>query len=50
MPAFLEVVDLHKSYFLNGKRIDVLRGVNVRIEKGELARVAAAVFDQLESR
>ncbi len=42
MPAFLEVVDLHKSYFLNGKRIDVLRGVNVRIEKGELVSLIGA--------
>ncbi len=41
-PAFLEVVDVHKSYFLNGKRIDVLRGVNVRIEKGELVSLIGA--------
>ncbi len=42
MPAFLEVVDLHKSYFLNSKRIDVLRGVNVSIEKGELVSLIGA--------
>ncbi len=40
--AFLEVVDVFKSYFLNGKRIDVLRGVNVRIEKGELVSLIGA--------
>ncbi|MBL9038599.1 MAG: ABC transporter ATP-binding protein [Archangium sp.] len=39
---FLEVVDVHKSYFLNGKRIDVLRNVNVRIEKGELVSLVGA--------
>ena len=39
---FLEVVDVFKSYFLNGKRIDVLRGVNVRIEKGELVSLIGA--------
>ncbi len=40
--AFLEVVDMYKSYFLNGKRIDVLRGVSVRIEKGELVSLIGA--------
>lgn len=39
---FLEVINLHKSYFLNGKRIDVLRGVSVRIEKGELVSLIGA--------
>jgi lipoprotein-releasing system ATP-binding protein len=39
---FLEVVDVYKSYFLNGKRIDVLRGVNVRIEQGELVSLIGA--------
>jgi lipoprotein-releasing system ATP-binding protein len=39
---FLEVEDLHKSYFLNGKRIDVLRGVSVRIEQGELVSLIGA--------
>lgn len=40
--AFLEVVDVYKSYFLNGKRIDVLNGVNVRIEQGELVSLIGA--------
>ena len=39
---FLEVVDVYKSYFLNGKRIDVLDGVNVSIEKGELVSLIGA--------
>jgi len=39
---FLEVVDVHKSYFLNGKRIDVLRSVNVKIEHGELVSLIGA--------
>ncbi|HEY1088388.1 MAG TPA: ABC transporter ATP-binding protein [Archangium sp.] len=39
---FLEVVDVHKSYFLNGKRIDVLRSVNVKIEQGELVSLIGA--------
>lgn len=40
--SFLEVEDVHKSYFLNGKRIDVLRGVTVGIEKGELVSLIGA--------
>jgi lipoprotein-releasing system ATP-binding protein len=39
---FLEVVDLHKSYFLNGQRIDVLRGVSVTVEQGELVSLVGA--------
>jgi lipoprotein-releasing system ATP-binding protein len=39
---FLEVSEVHKSYFLNGKRIDVLRGVNVRIEQGDLVSLVGA--------
>jgi lipoprotein-releasing system ATP-binding protein len=39
---FLEVVDVFKSYFLNGKRIDVLRGVTVKIEQGELVSLIGA--------
>jgi lipoprotein-releasing system ATP-binding protein len=40
--AFLEVVNVTKSYFLNGKRIDVLRGVSVRIEQGDLVSLIGA--------
>ncbi len=39
---FLEVVDVFKSYFLNGKRIDVLRGVSVTIGQGELVSLIGA--------
>src|SRR4051812_21780144 len=42
MGAFLEVNDVFKSYFLNGKRIDVLRGVKLSIEKGELVSLIGA--------
>ena len=42
MPSFLEVKDIFKSYFLNGKRIDVLRGVQLSIEKGELVSLIGA--------
>jgi lipoprotein-releasing system ATP-binding protein len=42
MSAFLEIRDVFKSYFLHGKRIDVLRGVNVGIEKGELVSLIGA--------
>ena len=40
--SFLEVRDVFKSYFLNGKRIDVLRDVSVKIEKGELVSLIGA--------
>jgi len=38
----LSVRQLYKSYFLHGKRIDVLRGVNLDIEKGELVSLVGA--------
>src|SRR6516164_2481152 len=40
--AFLEIRSVFKSYFLHGKRIDVLRGVNVDIEAGELVSLVGA--------
>ncbi len=40
--AFLEVSQLFKSYFLHGKRIDVLRGVSLAIEQGELVSLVGA--------
>jgi lipoprotein-releasing system ATP-binding protein len=40
--AFLEVRDLFKSYFLHGKRIDILCGVSLQIEKGELVSLVGA--------
>jgi lipoprotein-releasing system ATP-binding protein len=42
MSAFLEIREVFKSYFLHGKRIDVLRGVTVKIEKGELVSLIGA--------
>ncbi len=42
MSAFLEVENVFKSYFLNGKRIDVLKGVTLNIEKGELVSLIGA--------
>ena len=42
MGAFLEIRDVYKSYFLHGKRIDVLRRVNIDIEKGDLVSLVGA--------
>ena len=42
MAGFLEVSDLYKSYFLHEKRIDVLRGVTVSLEQGELVSLVGA--------
>jgi lipoprotein-releasing system ATP-binding protein len=39
---FLEVRQVFKSYFLHGKRIDVLRNVSLDIEKGELVSLVGA--------
>ena len=40
--AFLEVRDIFKSYHLHGKRIDVLRGVSLDIEQGDLVSLVGA--------
>ncbi len=40
--ALLEVRGVFKSYFLHGKRIDVLRGVSLDIERGELVSLVGA--------
>src|SRR5438105_4196089 len=40
--AFLSIRDVFKSYFLHGKRIDVLRGVSLDIERGELVSLVGA--------
>jgi lipoprotein-releasing system ATP-binding protein len=40
--AFLSIRNVFKSYFLHGKRIDVLRGVSLDIEKGELVSLIGA--------
>ena len=38
----LEVRNLFKSYFLHGKRIDVLRGVSLELAAGGAARFSSA--------
>jgi len=40
--AFVEIRELFKSYWMHGKRIDVLRGVSVDIERGELVSLVGA--------
>lgn len=40
--ALLEVRNVFKSYHLHGKRIDVLRGVSLDVEKGELVSLIGA--------
>jgi lipoprotein-releasing system ATP-binding protein len=40
--ALLEVRDVFKSYYLHGKRIDVLRAVSLDIEKGDLVSLVGA--------
>jgi lipoprotein-releasing system ATP-binding protein len=40
--ALLSIRNVFKSYFLHGKRIDVLRGVSLDIEKGELVSLIGA--------
>ena len=40
--ALCEIKNLHKAYYLEGKRIDVLRGVNLTIEGGEMLSLIGA--------
>jgi lipoprotein-releasing system ATP-binding protein len=40
--AFCEIHDLHKSYFMDGKRIDVLRGVDLTLREGEMVSLIGA--------
>lgn len=40
--ALLEVRNVFKSFFLHGKRIDVLRGVSLDIEQGELVSLVGS--------
>jgi lipoprotein-releasing system ATP-binding protein len=42
MAPFLEVVDLHKSYAVGGNRLNVLRGLALAIERGEMVAVVGA--------
>ena len=38
-PAIVELLNLHKFYMLGGKRLHVLKGINLRINKGEYVAV-----------
>ena len=40
--AFIEIRELSKSYWLHGKRIDVLRSLSLDIERGELVSLVGA--------
>ncbi|MCI0569572.1 MAG: ABC transporter ATP-binding protein [Myxococcaceae bacterium] len=40
--AFVELRNVFKSYFLHGKRIDVLRDVSLDVEEGELVSLVGA--------
>jgi lipoprotein-releasing system ATP-binding protein len=40
--SFLSIRNVFKSYFLHGKRVDVLRGVSLDIERGELVSLIGA--------
>ena len=40
--AFCEIRGLQKSYFLDGKRIDVLRGVSLTLGEGEMISLTGA--------
>ncbi|HUM10484.1 MAG TPA: ABC transporter ATP-binding protein [Myxococcaceae bacterium] len=40
--AFVEIRELSKSYWLHGARIDVLRGLSLDIERGELVSLVGA--------
>ena len=40
--ALVEIRDIFKSYWLHGKRIDVLSGVSLDIERGELVSLVGA--------
>src|SRR3989338_9507241 len=38
----IEAADLHKSFALNHERIDVLRGVDMRVARGEIVAIVGA--------
>jgi len=41
-PPLVSVVDVHKSFATNGNRVDVLRGVSLEIQQGDLVAVVGA--------
>lgn len=38
----IKVIDVHKSFFPNGNRVDVLQGVSLEIHQGEMVAVVGA--------
>jgi lipoprotein-releasing system ATP-binding protein len=40
--AFVEVEDLHKSYVVGNRELPVLRGLDLRVERGEMLAVVGA--------
>ena len=38
----ISVIDVHKSFVTNGNRVDVLRGVSLEIQRGEMVAVVGA--------
>jgi lipoprotein-releasing system ATP-binding protein len=42
MPPFVTVTDLHKSYRIGGNMLEVLRGLDLEIERGEMVAVVGA--------
>jgi len=41
-PPLVSVVDVHKSFATNGNRVDVLRGVSLEIQRGDMVAVVGA--------
>ncbi len=41
-PPLISVIDVHKSFATNGNRVDVLRGVSLEIQQGDMVAVVGA--------
>jgi lipoprotein-releasing system ATP-binding protein len=41
-PPLISVIDVHKSFATNGNRVDVLRGVSLDIQQGDMVAVVGA--------
>ncbi|MGC9034677.1 MAG: ATP-binding cassette domain-containing protein, partial [Verrucomicrobiia bacterium] len=42
MSSLIDIKDLHKSYSLGQRVIEVLRGINLTVEKGEFLAIKGA--------
>jgi putative ABC transport system ATP-binding protein len=42
MTPFLNALDLHKSYAINKRRLHVLRGVSLTVQRGEIVALRGA--------